>query len=132
MMTFESLKVWFDSMPDQRMGRAASLCETGDTYTEFFAKGLARPGDEMVVEVEVAEQMYRTLVSHFANKRGRIYIRIPLEWEIKPHSVVVRLDENGPDIDFTTNEKCVMDHNWRRVACYCRLFRAAEPAAEAA
>ena len=127
--SFSDLRNWLDSLPNQQLGRASAICETGDAYRVFAFYGLSRPGDEAIVERAVAEQMSRSLNEYFGSRPGRIYWRIPLETEITDHEAVARFDDNGPDRDFSTDRRCVLDRNWRLISCYCRLFRSAEKSA---
>lgn len=125
MLTFAALKADLENIDGQNIGRPGPTCETGDPYVEFYASAYARPGDEALMEATVAEEMQLRLGRYFSEGRyGCLYWRMPLEWEIAPHSIVIQLDENGPDIDFITGQRCVKDHNWIKIAAYCRLFRA--------
>ncbi len=132
MQTFATLKESLERIPDQQTGRASAVCEIGEPYIEFCVGGLARPDDVAVVENHVAEQMGIMLAQYLTSRKGRIYWRVPLEWQTAPHAVVMHLDPVGPDTDFLTGQRCVMDHNWRKIAGYCRLVRAQLPAEIAA
>jgi hypothetical protein len=121
---FASLKAHLAQWPDQAIGLASAVCEAGEKYVEFFEVALARPDDVEVIERLVAQRMSERLRDYLSPRHGRIYWRIPFESEISEWSVVSRYDENGPDRDELTDRKCVKDKNWRRVACYCRLYRA--------
>lgn len=122
--TFESLQRRLAELPNQTMGNPSAVCETGEQYVVFSELGLARPDDVKTIEAEVAARMSRRLHEYLDKRFGRIYWRIPFEYEISDYGVIIRYDENGIDIDPTTNRKCVMDKKWKRVACYCRLYRA--------
>lgn len=122
--SFADLKKWVEDLPnEQRRGSPTAVCkETGQEYTELFVYGLARPGDEAVVERDVATQMQQKICRALTDRvNSTIYWRIPLEWEIDQRALVVEYREDGPDLDFVTNERCVTDKNWMRVAAYCRL-----------
>lgn len=122
---FKELADRLKGLPDQTIGLPCHVCETGEPYQEFFSFGLARPDDVAVVERAVAGDMSKRLDEYLNSRGGRIYWRIPFEWEITQKPVVVRYDENGPDKDPVMDRKCVMDKNWLKVACYCRVYRAA-------
>jgi hypothetical protein len=129
--TFVGLRAALEeSIPDQVDGHSYSISDIGEPYIEFFAKGLARPGDERVVEGIVVEQIARQLAAYLDRRRGRVYWRERLQLEIEPQHIVVKFDSNGPDVDPLTNRRCVMDKNWLRVGAYCRLIRALEPTSD--
>ena len=121
---FSGLKKWLAELPNQTVGDPTAICETGEPYIEFQESALARPGDVEVIEREVARRMGRRLGEYLDPRKGRIYWRIPFESDIDQTNVVVRYDENGPDLDPVLDRKCVMDKNWRRITAYCRLYRA--------
>ena len=121
---FIELKKALEDLPNQVVGKPFSICEAGELYVEFLESALARPDDVEVIERNVVSLMARRLFDYLAGRSGRIYWRIPFEYEIAHHSEVVRYDENGPDTDIFTDRRCVLDNNWRRVACYARLYRA--------
>jgi len=125
--TFADLQRWLADLPDQAKGDPCSVCQTGENYIEFHEYGLARPDDVAAIEAVVVQRMIRSLTTYLNPRKGRIYWRVPLEFSISETDVAVRFDDNGPEVDFVTNRKCVKDHNWRRVACYCRLYRANLP-----
>lgn len=122
--SFDEIASWLNNLEDQTVGDASAICEIGEPYIEFKCFGIARPGDEKIVERVVARDMSRKLSEYFSDKSGRIYWRVPLEVDVNPIEIVIRLDVNGPDIDFITNKRCISDKNWVRVACYCRLVKA--------
>lgn len=122
--TFVELKAWLAALPDQAMGTAGAVCETGEPYVEFAAFGIARPRDEAAVEAVVAECMERQIQRYFEDRKGRIYWRVPLETAVDQHAIVIRYDVNGPGTDFLTDQRCVLDKNWVRLAAYCRLYKA--------
>lgn len=124
METLAELKQHLDAMPDQQRGRPSSVSDVGEPYVEIHEHAFARPSDVALIERVVAQKMLLSLNRYFDARRGRIYWRIPLEWDISPTRIVVRHDENGDDVDFTTNKKCVTDSNWIKIAAYCRLYRA--------
>lgn len=124
MQSFADVEKWLTDLPNQQDGLAGPLCEAGEPYQEFYATGLARPGDENAVEEHVASHMHRQLATYFEDRKGRIYWRKRFETDDSPRGVIIRFDENGSDTDFETGRKCVKDNNWRRLACYCRLYRA--------
>lgn len=122
--SFIELKHWLDGLPNQVDGDPCAVSDIGEPYVAFHFGALARPGDVEVVESVVADYMRNALENYLKDKGGRIYWRTRLEWEIIPYSVIVKMDENGPDKDYVTDRKCVMDKNWRAVRCFCRLVRA--------
>jgi hypothetical protein len=124
MRSFAELKVALDDLPDQAMGDPIAICQIGKPYIEFLHRGLARPGDEEVIEREVVAAMVRSLNEYLGDKQGTIYWRERLEADVHPIAVVRYYDINGPDLDPTTNRRCVTDKNWVRIAAYCRLVRA--------
>lgn len=111
-------------------GSPSAFCEqTGDDYKEILVRMLSRQRDVKLIERKAASEMGRQLETLFYSKqgtvhypvRGKIYWRCPLEWEISRAPQIVRLSEDGPDIDFITNQRCYMDHDWMAVKAYCRL-----------
>jgi hypothetical protein len=118
------LKRELDLLPDQQIGNSGAVSDVGEPYIEFYAHGIARPGDEKIVERHVANTMARQLRAYFGTKNGRIYWRHPLEFKVESHQEILRVDANGDDIDFVTGQKCVMDKNWLVVRAYCRLVKA--------
>jgi len=121
--SFISLKNYLDGINDQKMGDPCVVCETGETYKEFSEKRLCRPADIEIAESECAAAMRKRLDNYFSERQGRLYWRIPFEYERAPTAVVIRFDIDGPDLDFLTNRKCVTDKNWIQVQCYCRLYK---------
>lgn len=124
MSGFKQLKQWLDGLPDQVVGSQAAVCETGELYIEFTESSLCRPADIDVLEAHIANRMAYRLSRYLEGKRGRIYWRCPLEFDVTDHPQVVRYDENGPDRDFLTDKKCILDKDWKGVSLYCRLYRA--------
>ncbi len=122
--SFAGIKQWLSGLDDQTVGVPAAVCETGELYIEFFQAALARPEDVAVIEAHVAGQFAAQLTKYLAARSGRIYWRIPFESDVSDATAVVRYDVNGPDEDVLTGRKCILDKNWKRVACYCRLYRA--------
>lgn len=122
--SFASLKDALDKLPDQVTGLPASVSDVGEEYVQFFESALSRPDDVAVIERAVANRMWRSMNDYLSRREGRIYWRIPFETDIDDHAVVLRYDDNGPDMDFLTNRKCYTDKSWKRVACYARLYRA--------
>lgn len=127
---FSSLKAWLAEFPDQVDGFPSAICETGEPYVEFTYSALARPADAEIVERRVSEAMARDLARYLENRAGRIYWRARLETEENTDSVVVKYDENGPDREFVTDRKCLLDKDWTRLSCYCRLYRATHSCGE--
>lgn len=115
-----------NELPDQTDGDShhPAISQAGEPYVSFLACGVARPGDEKIVERYVVQDMARRLNQYFDDKSGRIYWRERFTYEIRDHSVILRLDANGPDRDVITGEACVMDKNWRIWKMYSRVFRA--------
>jgi hypothetical protein len=126
--TFDDLRAWLDKLPDQVDGKYSTASQTNELYVQFYEAGLVRPGDEAIVESFVARSMQQRLESYLSKKIGTIYWRTRLETEIVDDPQFLRADENGPDIDFSTNTHCVKDHNWKVARCYCRVLRSAKPA----
>jgi hypothetical protein len=122
--SFAELKKIADGLDDQTTGEPNAICEIGTPYIEFLHKGLARPGDEAIIERVVVGAMVRALNVYLGDKHGTIYWRERLEMDVGPYGVVLRYDNNGPDIDEVTNRRCVKDKNWVRIGIYCRLVRA--------
>ena len=122
-ISFVELESALNEFPNQTDGDPCSVCEIGEEYIAFHARGLARPGDEKIIERLVVAEMCEKLDKYFEKKSGRIYWRERFISEVTPHSVVLRLDVNGSDDDFITGHKCIMDKNWLKVHAYCRLGR---------
>lgn len=122
--SFAELQRWIDALPDQHLGVAGALSDVVEPYVEIMEGALARPGDVVVIESIVADFMQRRLKTYLNQRSGRIYWRVPFEWKIAPYPIVVRYDEDGPDIDFVTNQRCIKDKNWIGIKAYCRLVRA--------
>lgn len=122
--SFDELKRWLEGFEGQMVGIPTAVCQTGEHYVEFLESALARPGDEKVIESDVARAMQTRLAKYFEDRNGMIYWRIPIEFDVDKTSVVARYDDTGPDREFTTDRKCFLDKNWVRVAAYCRVFRA--------
>ncbi len=122
--TFEELKEWISGLPNrQANGSPTNICsQTGDEYVEVFSRHAARPGDEKYAEKMVVEDMQRQICKLFTDRlHGTIYWRVPLETQIQKWSRVKEYREDGPDVDFLTDRRCVMDRNWKAVKAYCRL-----------
>ena len=124
LQSFDELKYALDNLPNQTDGDPCAVCQIGEPYIEFKVAMLARPGDEKIVERHVVSEIIRQLNEYLDGRGGRIYWRIRFESDVCEHAEILRLDVNGPDVDFITNERCVKDKNWRRIAAYCRLVRA--------
>mgnify|MGYP001612549790 FL=1 len=125
--SFSDLREWLASFPDQVAGKVGPFTETSTPYMEFFSRSFSRPDDVTVIEVMVARDMQRQLEIYFNNNRGKIHWRIPLETEVRPAHIVLRYDENGPDMDYVLDKRCHTDKNWRDVAAYCRLYYEVSP-----
>ena len=125
--TFVQLDEWLGGFPQQMTGIPLYVCQTGEQHVKFLESGLARPDDGKVVEAHVARAMQDRLAEYLKPRHGMIYWRTRFETSIEPHAVVKYFDENGPDVDPLMNRKCVMDRNWVRIACHCRLYRATIP-----
>lgn len=128
--SFKSLQAWVDTLPRQKTGSPTAICaQTGEKYVELFVRALFRPGDEKVIERQLASQMQQHICSQFTDRRdGTIYWRIPLEWETRTAPQVIDVRDDGPDIDFVTNLRCVMDHNWLCMKVYCLMTVSPDPA----
>lgn len=130
---FPSLQRYLDRLPAEE-GTAGHICgQTGGPYTEIFARRYCRPGDEWLAEREVALEMLDKVnkVAMTAPRHGIIYWRKRLETETTNAPQIIEYREDGPDKDFTTDRRCVKDHNWRSVGAYCR-FTVGAPHAEPA
>lgn len=122
--SFSDLLQWAKQLPNQTVGIQSAVCETGEPYVEVYHYAYARPDDAEFIESVVAKQMHGAMKAYLEERSGRIYWRIPLETIREPMRVIIRYDENGPDVDHVTDRKCVMDGNWVAVKAYCRLYRA--------
>lgn len=122
--SFASIKEWLDGLPDQTEGIAGRICQTGEPYVEFFASAIARPDDCEAVERNVAKLFRCYLEQYFSDRKGIIYWRERFESHVSDHQEVIRYDAFGPDVDPITNRQCYADRNWKRLAVYCRLYRA--------
>lgn len=125
-LSFEDLRRWLASIPNQSRGTGITSMN-GRPYIEFSQMGIARPGDEAMVERVVAQTMQHTLVAYFSLRPGHLYWRLPLETDISAWSIITRYDDEGPDQDWITNRRCHVDKNWLRVAAYCRLVKEPQP-----
>lgn len=124
MRTFKQVKEWLESQSGYVDGMPTSVCETGQPYQEFSLFGYARPGDEPIIEAQLAERLFSDLCSHIGSGpslKKYIYVRIPLEWNISQWPLVIRYDPEGPDFDRANEKKCYMDHEWISIRCYVRL-----------
>lgn len=63
------------------------------------------------------------LKTYLLKRNGTIYWRTPLEFDIYKAPQVVEFKEDGPDTHFETDRKCVMDHDWKIIKAYAKLFR---------
>jgi len=126
--TFSDLNKWIVGLPNEQFdGTTGAVCEqTGGEYTELFETHFARSGDENVAERAVARRMQRAIRDFIGGSSAPIFWRKCLEHQIHSTSQVVVYAEDGPDIDFYTDRRCVKDHNWKRAAAYCRLAIAKE------
>lgn len=118
---------WTRSLSDQCDGQPCAISETGEEYLEFRGSGMARNGDIDVIEEHVLSYFRWQLELYFGGHRGRIYWRIRPHHEIAPTYVVTKLDENGPDIDFLTNQRCHKDKNWTIIRWRCRVLKSDKP-----
>lgn len=136
--TFAELNEWLKSLPNEQFfdERTAICRRTGKEHRELFVSQLARPDDVKTAEREAVYRMQNLICAELAVRSFKpvpysprpIYWRIPLEWEVQDRPQVVEYREDGPDMDFMTNQRCVMDHNWKAVKAYCR-FSVGEAAA---
>jgi hypothetical protein len=127
MDSLAELEKWLNGLPDQQDGAPGPFCDAGEPYVEFFQRGYARPDDVAMIERDVAEQMAMSLNRYFASRKGRIYWGKRFETDVGRTVLVTRFDEQGPDVEFTTDRRCFKDTNWIAIRCYCRLYRAANP-----
>lgn len=121
--TLSELKSRLDAMGGV-LGNPGQYCETGAEYDVVSENVLARPENVDEAESRVAANMWIKMMVLMGGKYGKLYWRIPLEYEILNGSKVDRIDESGPDVDFETNSKCYLDRNWKRVAAYVRFHKA--------
>lgn len=122
--SFDSIGHWLKHLDDQTTGLACHVSNAGEPYVEFIAQALSRPSDVEIIERQVATQFHAQLSSYLDARGGTIYWRIPFEFVIEEAAVVARYDINGPDKDFMTDRACFLDKDWKRIACYCRVYRA--------
>ncbi len=106
------------------------VAATGEKYVEIAFSALSRPADMAIVSRFVFVTFSELLMSYLDQTCGQIYWRIPLEEDWIDVPQVVRYDENGPDIDFYTDRRCVLDRDWKRYGIYCRLLRSDKPVKE--
>ncbi len=122
--TFGSLKDALFGLENQVMGDPGAVCETGEYYVAFDEFALSRPCDIEVIERIVASRMAQKVLEYINKRNGRIYWRCPFGSSMTETYTIDRFDESGHDIDPITKRRCIMDKNWRRLECYCRLYRA--------
>lgn len=127
---FREIAIRLSAIRDQTMGIAGAICEAGEPYVELSDGAYARPDDVEKIEVVVANRMWRQLDGYLNKANGRVYWRMPFEYDIHDSHFVERFDVNGPDTDPMTDRKCVLDKNWKLIRCYCRLYRATLPLPE--
>ena len=145
---FSDLKKWVDSLPVKQVdGTPTAICgETGEKYTVRLFGGLARPGTEHLLEESLAVQMQNAISKAIEyaipydmengkwatpnnNVRPKsakiedvtIYWRERLESGRDNYPVVTAYSEDGPDFDFLTDRRCMMDREWRKIGIYCRF-----------
>lgn len=123
--SFAELEAKLDALPNQQLGSPTAVCkETGEEYETITISAWARPGDEAFIEKAVANQMSTRISTAMNGRIGTIYWRSCFEASIRQSSQVLSYDDSGPDIDFLTDKRCHMDHNWVAVGAYIRFTRA--------
>lgn len=118
------LKAAINLLPNKQiLAKPQGICEaTGEEFKEIYVRHICRPGDEVFAERHVAQQMGWRIGELFTDRiYGTIYWRIPLEWEIVSAPQIVRYCEDGPDIDYVMDKRCLKDHTFRAIKAYCRL-----------
>lgn len=116
--SFAALSAWLNSLPIRQMdGSPTAICEsTGKAYVPHRVSGLARPGDEKIIEGYVAQRMQWSIVEAIGLVRAKrpedvtIHWRQRLEFEICDYSKY-----DGAAWRF------VQVDNWGSVTAYCRL-----------
>ncbi len=121
--SFAFLKEHLDALPNQVQGPPGDVGPIGKRYREFLVTAVSRPGDVAVVEGSVVANIMVLLDQYFEHRKGRIYWHTPLEWKVSETGVAMEYRVDGPDKDPLTGAPCVLDKDWRKVACYTRLYR---------
>jgi hypothetical protein len=130
---FHALQLSIDErFPDAKYGNTKSVSDTGEEYVEISFSALSRPvaSDMAVVSRFVVSQFSRLLTTYLDQTHGRVYWRIPLEYDTINDPQVVRYLANGPDVDFYTDKRCILDREWKCLGVYCRLLRSDKPVKE--
>jgi hypothetical protein len=122
--SFETLKEWLGTFPNQKTGRPTSTTDDGNKYVEFSHYALSRPDDVEEITRIVCIQTRRRLDDYLNRRYGMIEWRIPLELDVENTYSVLRYSDDGPDMDVLVNRQCFKDKNWKRIKAYCRLYRA--------
>jgi hypothetical protein len=128
---FQQLKSFMDRrFPDARQGRPSNISDTGEEYAEISFSGMSRSAPEDISVRPLLSGFSKLLMSYLEQTRGQIYWRIPLEEDWVDTPWVIRYDDAGPDVDFYTDRRCVLDRDWKRYGVYCRLLRSDKPVKE--
>ena len=102
----------------------------GVTYSEVNSMALARPGDEKIIEKIVCTDFLTKIIGFIDAvqlSRNPVGGKIRLEWRIRPmfevgnYPVVVKYEENGPDVDGRTDKRCVKDNDWNFIKVRARV-----------
>lgn len=127
--SFAELQEWLDKLPVRQFdGSPSAVCEqTGEPYVAFHLGGYARPSDEAFIEAGVAARMQNAITDAIERVQPKriedtvIYWRQRFESEVSGYERPIEFREDGPDIDWITGQRCVLDRNWVKVGGYCRL-----------
>lgn len=122
---FNQMMNAINSKPFKQITGIPSSCDAnGNKYVELMCKALARPGDEKEVEAFACGnvlQQFEQMTRHTLAASSVIHWRVRPEIEVLPTGRVIEYREDGPDRDFLTDKRCVMDKNWVGISVYMRL-----------
>ena len=108
----------------QSDGPAATLNSAGEKYIEFGCGLHAREQDvDIIMSVACTKlaNAIHTLAARYTPQTHAIEWRKRPECAVGDYPLVVEYRDDGPDMDFVTDRRCVMDKGFKLVKTYARI-----------
>lgn len=94
-----------------------------DGVKEYYSFAITRSGDELFhwkYMIDMYERSVRSVIFD-GNTRKNVTWRIPPEIAVASAPQMVEVREDGPDKDFISDVRGVMDHDWFMIKMYTRF-----------
>ena len=122
--TFADMEKWLALFP-QNDGPKKPIDENGNEYIEISCCFPCRntPFDKLVAERQAVAYAWQSLFDIGCRSPATAILswRTRPELEVAAVPQVVEYRDDGPDVDYVSDRRCVYDRNWMMVKVYCRL-----------